>query len=349
MKNRIFRAAVTAGLSVLATLALTVPAFAADPAYLIHDHADPSRAIFSISDATESGSSGTLTVAEGSQRYSLPIYRADPDCSVLLEGSAAQLRVFPVTVSSDTGTVDWTDELMPDTGKMTVTLKDGTRSIAAKDFEDYIDELTGAYTHQPGAGYTLTEPGYYLVSHSTGGLAPSSVIVRVNGTIAEKPQTPVTPVTPSTPGAAVTASQNRAPVLVNGKTVLFDAYTIREPGETNGYTYFKLRDIAAALSGTSKQYEVVYDKASGAVLLLSGMPYTLAGGELTAGAAGDQTATPSASPLYKDGLPVGLTAYTIRQNNYFKLRDLGQLFDFSVSWDNDAMCIVIDTNLGYTE
>ena len=30
-----------------------------------------------------------------------------------------------------------------------------------------------------GAGFQLQNPGYYLVSHSAGGLAPSSVVVRV--------------------------------------------------------------------------------------------------------------------------------------------------------------------------
>ena len=116
----------------------------------------------------------------------------------------------------------------------------------------------------------------------------------------------------------------------------------------HGFTYFKLRDLAAALSGTEKQYEVTWDKAAESVLLISGLPYTLTGGELSAGTAGTKTAVLSSSPIYKDGLPVSLTAYVIGKNNYFKLRDIAELFNFSADWDNDAMCIIIDTTKPYT-
>lgn len=41
-------------------------------------------------------------------------------------------------------------------------------------------------------------------------------------------------------------------------------------------------------------------------------------------------------------------AYNIAGNNYFKLRDLGQAFDFGVGWDGEAQTISIDTSAGYT-
>ena len=50
----------------------------------------------------------------------------------------------------------------------------------------------------------------------------------------------------------------------------------------------------------------------------------------------------------KNGKAVAFEAYTIRSNNYFKLRDLGQAFDFDVSWDGANNCIVIDTTKPYT-
>ena len=42
-----------------------------------------------------------------------------------------------------------------------------------------------------------------------------------------------------------------------------------------------------------------------------------------------------------------LTGYNINGNNYFKLRDLGQLFDFNVSWDGELNSIIINTAESY--
>ncbi len=368
-------------LGLLAAL-LSAPAHAAGSAYLIHDRSDTARSIFSVSNAAGKGSAGILIVQEDGQSYTLPVYRADPGCTITLVGQAAQLRVFPVTVSGGTGVIGWMNEVAPSIGQMQVTLADGVRTIAASEFKNYTTQLAGSYQHQVGAGFQLQNPGYYLVSHSAGGLAPSSVVVRVTGNLPGEvpllpdgstdptkdpslaglfgPVAPTTPGTSTTPGTAATpgtpttatpsasvqAEQNSAPVMVDGKRVLFDAYTIREG--TNGYTYFKLRDLAAALSGSAKQYEVLWDKASGNILLTSGQPYTAAGGELAPGEPGTKTAVLSTSTIYRNGVAVSPTAYLIGQSNYFKLRDIGALFDFSVAWDNSAMCIVIDTTKPYT-
>lgn len=40
------------------------------------------------------------------------------------------------------------------------------------------------------------------------------------------------------------------------------------------------------------------------------------------------------------------SAYEINGNNYFKLRDIANLFDFSVTWHESTKTIFIDTNVG---
>ena len=45
------------------------------------------------------------------------------------------------------------------------------------------------------------------------------------------------------------------------------------------------------------------------------------------------TTTPTTSTVYVDGKAVKFESYTINGNNYFKLRDVGQMFDFEVDWD----------------
>lgn len=325
-------------ISILSALLLAVSASAADASYLIYSHTDISRAIFEVSKALDQGAIGNMVLQDSDQNYVIPVYRAGAGCTVTLQGSAAQLRVFEVDASGGTGTVRWQAELSPSIGQMRVTLAEGVQSIAASDFQSYSGRLTGSYTHEAGAGYQLTKEGYYLVNYLDNGLMPSSVIVQViaassnqgNGSAAQKAE----------------ATQNSAPVLINGNHVTFDAYTIYEG--TYGYTYFKLRDLAAALSGTEKQYEIQWDKQTESILLVSGLPYTRTGGELSAGTSGTKTATLSGSVIYKDGIPISPTAYVIGQNNYFKLRDIAQLFDFSAEWDNDEMCIVIDTSKPYT-
>lgn len=138
------------------------------------------------------------------------------------------------------------------------------------------------------------------------------------------------------------ATPTSSKVLVNGKETAFNAY------EINGNNYFKLRDIASVLSASGKQFDVSWDNDKQAINLLSGKTYTVVGGELTKGDSSNKTATLNTSKVYLDGKEINLTAYTIDGNNYFKLRDLGQTFNFGVGWDGAANTVTIDTSASYT-
>ncbi len=141
------------------------------------------------------------------------------------------------------------------------------------------------------------------------------------------------------PAAAVpTASK----VVVNGKEVAFEAYNI------DGNNYFKLRDLAKAVNGTKKQFEVGFDAASNAISLKAEAAYTAVGGELEAsGAAGEQQAVPSSSALLLNGEKLELGAYNINGNNYFKLRDIAKAFNIGVTWDGKLNTVGIDTAIDY--
>ena len=181
------------------------------------------------------------------------------------------------------------------------------------------------------------EPGIFVVdNYNDDGRAS---IIKSSGWTepAVSGSTPSTPAKPAGPSANPTNSK----VLVNGKEVAFDAYTI------DGSNYFKLRDLAFVLNGTEKQFEVGWDNASKTITLTSGSAYTANGSEMAKGS-GAQSASVSASKLLIDGKEVSLTAYTIGGNNYFKLRDIGQAFDFGIGWDNASKTITIDTSAGYT-
>lgn len=179
-----------------------------------------------------------------------------------------------------------------------------------------------------------------------------AITVEVNGqkyyyyvsVVADKPTgSATTPTTPTTPATKATANPTSSKVLVNGKAVAFDAYNI------NNNNYFKLRDVAQILRGTDKQFNVTWDGTKNAINLISNIAYESTGGELNPGDGLSKDSTISNSSIYKDGVEISLTAYNINGNNYFKLRDLGKTFNFSVTWDGTNNTVVINTTQPYTE
>lgn len=149
---------------------------------------------------------------------------------------------------------------------------------------------------------------------------------------------------PQKPVESVTATPTSSKVLVNGEQVAFEAYNI------GGNNYFKLRDLAMALNGSDKQFEVTWDPEFNAIDLLTETAYTPVGNELTlSGDTASKKGLLSASTVFLNGEEVSLTAYNIGGNNYFKLRDIAKVIDFAVVWDGAAKTVGIDTSEVYTE
>ena len=190
------------------------------------------------------------------------------------------------------------------------------------------------------------QPYYYSVKltnrpdYENGKILPSSGSVQTNpdGTAVK-------------PAEKATANPTTSKVYVNGKEVAFEAYNI------NGNNYFKLRDIALTLRGTEKQFEVVWDPTikmdigektfNGAIVMTPKKAYTTVGGEMKKGNGEVKQANLTTSPILMNNRIVSLTAYNIAGNNFFKLRDLGNTFDFNVSWDSNLKAIVINTAESY--
>lgn len=210
---------------------------------------------------------------------------------------------------------------------------DGRVKAYNKDSEEFWDL---DYEIQKGATITITEPGLYYVIGRYPAIDGGAMAVLVVQEGSDK--------TPAPAPVAVNATANptSSKVIVNGSNVSFESYNI------NGNNYFKLRDVAAVLGTSDKRFEVTWDGTKKAINLISGKAYTAVGGELALGDGAAKKAVASTSTIYKDGAVVNLAAYTINGNNYFKLRDLGQAFDFGVAWDAQNNAVVIDTSVGYT-
>jgi|GEM_PF-2531100 len=130
-------------------------------------------------------------------------------------------------------------------------------------------------------------------------------------------------------------------VTVDGKEIDFDAYNI------NGNNYFKLRDLAYILNGTAKQFNVGWNEITKTIILTSNKKYTIVGSEMSGKGENNKTAVLTISKIYLDGREINPVAYNIDGNNYFKLRDIGQIFDFYIGWNEKQNTIIIDTGKKY--
>ena len=110
-----------------------------------------------------------------------------------------------------------------------------------------------------------------------------------------------------------------------------------------------MRDLAYIMSGTEKQFEVLFSSGNNAILLTSGIAYTAIGGEMAGKGSGVKTPVESKQIVFLNGIEVQFAAYNIDGYNYFKLRDIGSTFNFGVDWDDDLRTVSIDTSKMYVE
>lgn len=138
-------------------------------------------------------------------------------------------------------------------------------------------------------------------------------------------------------GTVYARTQN---IDIDGKAVLFRTYAVvtsDSRGGTLETNYVKLRDVAYALNGTAAQFGVDWD---GDVLIVPHSAYTPNGSEMTTPFTGDRTYTKAASATMVSGQSVPFSAIVLTDDNhgaytYYKLRDLGQVLGFNVSWDKN--------------
>ena len=153
--------------------------------------------------------------------------------------------------------------------------------------------------------------------------------------------TPAITPEPEKPGDVVyfetEAVYSKADVKIDGERVTFEAYNI------GGYTYFKLRDIAMALTDTNAKFDTGWDPDNRIINIITGVTYLPMGGELAIGDGTDKKAVISDAKLSLNGGIIAPTAYNINGNNYYKLRDLGDSIGFDVQWDEQSKTIIIYT------
>ena len=124
-------------------------------------------------------------------------------------------------------------------------------------------------------------------------------------------------------------------IYYNGELISIMAYNV------NGNNYVKLRDIANLLNGSSRQFSIDY--SDGHIKLTSGQAYVPVGGENTMTADQSATCVVSRWSVETNGVVRYLKCYNIAGNNYFQLRELSELFDFGISYDQATNSVYITT------
>ncbi len=137
--------------------------------------------------------------------------------------------------------------------------------------------------------------------------------------------------------ASSTAHPAVMTVLLNGMQVKPVGYNI------NGNNYYKLRDIAQILTGSTAQFGVNWDKNTRTMQLTPGVTYTPVGGELGAIPTKKAIAKPSTEQVQINHTAADLTAYNVDGYNYFKLVDLGNAFGFAVEYEAATRTVVMNT------
>ena len=141
------------------------------------------------------------------------------------------------------------------------------------------------------------------------------------------------------------ASEEAVPVSqalrVDGKPVKSAAYAI------GGEVWFRLRDIALALSGTGSRFSVGWDAGTRTVTLATGEAYVPDGSEGTAEAPG-AAVVPGSQTIRVNGEVTDLSAWNIGGRNYFRLADLAPVLGFQADWDEVSGTAIIRAKARFT-
>lgn len=168
--------------------------------------------------------------------------------------------------------------------------------------------------------------------------------IKVSSAAAPVQSTPPTTSAPSTTPAAPArklATPTSNILVLDGVETSFPAYNVDD------YNWLKLRDLAMILNGTGKQFSISFDAFSNTVTIVTGPGYTAVGDELQETAPGSMEAISSPQRIIVDGISVELSAYNINGYNYIRLRDLADLFDFGVTFNEGK--VELDLAAPYVE
>ena len=202
------------------------------------------------------------------------------------------------------------------------------------DDDVYIPEVRNYYTVRNGKWSEVPASGIVVSSTRQLDYAPNTV----NAVLTQLLSSQAAP-----QPAALDATPSAWSLNVNGgKMRGTDMYSI------GGNNYLKIRDIAALLNGTAKQFNISVDGRN--VNLISGAAYVARGDEMTPNPNAEKTKTSESTYNFTlDGKSIELTAYMIAGSNYIRIRDVLRLFNVYVGYNSSLREFYIDTTKAYVD
>lgn len=126
---------------------------------------------------------------------------------------------------------------------------------------------------------------------------------------------------------------------VNGSTSNVVTYNI------NGENYCRIRDIAFALKGTNKKFDIEYNNLKNEINLVTGRNYK-SEDDFVIYENFDMANDFQGSLLLNNELR-NVKSYNIKGYNYYDVEDIAEILDFSISYENVSKSVIINTGSSY--
>ena len=137
----------------------------------------------------------------------------------------------------------------------------------------------------------------------------------------------------------INAKYTTSVVSIDDNEIIFAVF------EINGQQYFRIRDIAYALIGTRKQFNVAWDADTRTVTITSGLPYSsVTLSEIHESPPDDKTAIKISHKYLADGKTVHIVTYNIDDESYVRLTDIGNALNFYTLWNESTGKYFVDTD-----
>ena len=142
----------------------------------------------------------------------------------------------------------------------------------------------------------------------------------------------------TTSASAATAKKSNENFYVYNQKANFSAYMV------GGNNYVRARDFAAAVN-----CGLTYNPATSSIFLTAGEPYDASAESTPPAAAATAAASKTRQTVYINSVRTELSGYSIGGYNYFKLRDLGRAFGWSVVYNGAQNRVELNPERPYFE
>lgn len=138
-------------------------------------------------------------------------------------------------------------------------------------------------------------------------------------------------------------------LTVNDKSFNIDGQAISYPdGDKYSHrVFFKLRDVANALNGTNKQFDIVWDSTKQTINLIPQKAYKAVGTENIKMEYREMTASRYNKSILVNGKATNWVVYTVGGETYIRLQDLAEMLDVYIGGNINTAGIFVDTSKGY--